>query len=43
MKIFESSPAFFKATQIKRDESDLQSLTKLMFFHKTKDFSFLWF
>jgi len=30
MKMFESLTSFFKATQIKRDESDIQSLTKVL-------------
>jgi len=34
MKTFESSTAFFKATQVKRDESDLQSLTKVLYHQK---------
>jgi len=32
MKMFISSTAVFKATQIKRDESDLQSLIKQNYF-----------
>jgi len=33
--MFESSIALFKATQIKRDESDIQSLTKVLYHQKT--------
>jgi len=33
-KMFEFSTAFFKATQTKRDESDFQSLTKVLYHQK---------
>jgi len=39
MKTFESSTAFIKATQ-KRDESDFQSLTKVLYY-QTKIFSLI--
>jgi len=35
VRIFKATQAFFKATQIKRDESDFQSLIKVQYDQKS--------